>query len=131
MTLGSRVVALQGDDVMLVRQAYSPGWILPGGGVERGETFMKAAIREAREEAGLVAEGPLQLLGIFSNEAIFRGDHVACFVMRDFSRTDWKPDLEILEAKFFPTSRLPEGTTAGSRRRLGEIIGNEPIAEHW
>ena len=63
MTLGARVVALRGDEVMLVKQSYTTGWILPGGGVERGETLLQAAIREVREEAGLVAEGPLRLHG--------------------------------------------------------------------
>lgn len=131
MTLGSRVVALQGDEVMLVKQSYAPGWILPGGGVERGETFLDAAIREAREEAGLVAEGPLKLHGIFSNEAVFRGDHVACFVMREFSRAAWSPGLEISDARFFPTNRLPEHITEGSRRRLAEILDGVALTTHW
>jgi 8-oxo-dGTP pyrophosphatase MutT (NUDIX family) len=131
MTLGARVVALRDGEVMLVKQSYAPGWILPGGGVERGETLLEAALREAREEAGLVAEGPLQLHGIFSNHAIFPGDHVALYVMRQFSRADWSPDHEILDARFFPTTSLPEGTTASSRRRLAEILDGVPISEHW
>lgn len=131
MTLGARVVALKGDEVMLVKQSYSPGWILPGGGVERGETLLQAAIREVLEEAGLVAEGPLQLHGIFANEAKFRGDHVACYVMREFSRVEWSPDLEISDARFFPASSLPESTTDGSRRRIAEILDGVPISPHW
>lgn len=131
MTLGSRVVALKGDEVMLVQHSYSPGWILPGGGVERGETLVEAAIREAREEAGLIADGPLELHGIFSNDAVFRGDHVACFVMRAFSQANWSPDLEISAARFFPVKALPEGTTEGSRRRLAEIVDGIPISQHW
>ena len=131
MTLGSRVAAVQSDEVMLVKQTYAPGWILPGGGVERGETFVDAALREAREEAGLVAEGPLQLHGIFSNEAVFRGDHVACFVMREFSRVAWSPDLEISDARFFSAKRLPEDTNEGSRRRIAEILDGVPLTTHW
>ncbi len=131
MTLGSRVAAVQGDEVMLVKQSYAPGWILPGGGVERGETFVDAAIREVLEEAGLVAEGPLQLHGIFSNEAVFRGDHVACFVMREFSRVAWSPDLEISDARFFSAKHLPEDTNEGSRRRIAEILDGVPLTTHW
>lgn len=131
MTLGARVVALKGNEVMLVKQSYAPGWILPGGGVERGETLLEAAIREAREEAGLVAEGPLELHGMFANEALFRGDHVACYVMREFSQDVWSPDHEIVEARFFPAARLPQGTTGGSRRRIAEILDGVPISSHW
>ena len=131
MTLGARVVALRGDEVMLIKQSYTTGWILPGGGVERGETLLEAAIREVREEAGLVAKGPLQLHGIFANEAKFRGDHVACYIMREFSQVDWSPDLEISDARFFPFSALPEDTSEGSQRRLAEILHGVPVAEQW
>ena len=41
--------------ILLVRQAYGLHlWTLPGGLVEPGESYTKAAIRELREETGLV-----------------------------------------------------------------------------
>ena len=43
--------------VLIVRRARAPGqgiYTLPGGGVELGETLAEAAIREVREETGLV-----------------------------------------------------------------------------
>jgi 8-oxo-dGTP pyrophosphatase MutT (NUDIX family) len=114
-----------------VKQSYSPGWILPGGGVEKGELLIPSAIREIREETGVVAEGPLQLHGIFSNETNFPGDFICLYTLRQFAREAWKPDHEILEARFFPIEQLPVDITEGSRRRLDEIVKGHPITEHW
>ncbi len=131
MTLGARVAVLDDQgQVMLVQHTYSPGWILPGGGVEKGETLAAAALREIREEAGIIGEAPV-LHGIFSNEPAFRGDHVACFVVRQFSRAAWKPNMEIAAAQFFAVADLPEATTGGTRRRIAEIIHGAAISEMW
>lgn len=131
MTLGARVAVIDSNGhVLLVRHTYSSGWILPGGGVERGETLVTAALREILEEAGIIGEAPV-FHGMFSNEPVFPGDHVACYVVRQFSRTDWKPNAEIAEARFFAIDALPEDTTGGTRRRLAEILDGAPIAEMW
>ena len=133
MTLGTRTVVLTGDpaEVLLVRHAYAPGWLLPGGGVERGETLADSALRELREEAGIVAEEPLQFHAIFLNDTQFRGDHVACFVLRRFHQADFTPNAEIAEARFFPVAALPEATTGGTRRRIAEVTSGAAPAQTW
>jgi ADP-ribose pyrophosphatase YjhB (NUDIX family) len=54
--------------LVLVKRAIEPGygkWVFPGGYVDRGEEIRMAAIREAREEAGLDVRLD-RLVGIYS-----------------------------------------------------------------
>lgn len=48
------VVQNAGGRVLLVRPTYKPGWDLPGGYVERGESPAAGCQRELHEEVGLV-----------------------------------------------------------------------------
>jgi 8-oxo-dGTP pyrophosphatase MutT (NUDIX family) len=130
-TLGVRMAVFdEKNQVLLVRHTYSPGWILPGGGVERGETLRVAAMRELVEEGGIVARD-LEFHGMFSNEPHFPGDYVACYIVRQFDRQDWKSDLEIAESKFFALNNLPKDITTGSKRRIDEILTGTAISEYW
>jgi len=132
LTLGTRTAVFDVENrVLLVQHSYGPGWLLPGGGVERGETIFDSAKRETREEAGIIAEEEPVLKGICLNEEQFPGDHVAVLTLRKFMQVPWKPTLEIAHVQFFAIDKLPEGTTGGTRRRLDEIISNREIARHW
>lgn len=132
LTLGTRTAVFDGENrVLLVRHSYGPGWFLPGGGVERGETIYQSAKREVREEAGIIAQEDPVLRGICLNDGQFPGDHVAVLTLHRFSREAWKPGLEISQAQFFPLEHLPDGTSGGTRRRLAEIVASHDIARHW
>src|SRR5579864_85801 len=85
MTLGVRALVLDKEDqVLLVRHTYVPGWHLPGGGVEQGETVLDAVTRELREEGNIELEEEPRLHGIFFNKRISPRDHVAVYVVRRF-----------------------------------------------
>ncbi len=48
------IIIETGGGIVLIKRKNPPhGWALPGGFVDYGESFEKAAVREAREETGL------------------------------------------------------------------------------
>jgi ADP-ribose pyrophosphatase YjhB (NUDIX family) len=133
MTLGVRGMVLDGEGrVFLVRHSYVPGWHMPGGGVEAGETFRHSLTRELAEEGNITLTAEPVLHGIFLNEAMARRDHVAVYVCRDFVQTaPRRPDREIVESGFYPVTALPEGTTRGTRARLAEVLQGATPSLVW
>ena len=79
----------RGDEVLAVHRSPENGayWHSIAGGVEVGETFAEAAVRELREETGLVAEvTPLD------HSFAYEGIQVESFVTD--APAGWEPTLD-------------------------------------
>ena len=133
MTLGVRVLVRDDEGrILLVRHTYVPGWYLPGGGVERGETFLQAVRKELREECAIEALDDPKLFALYRNPRTSRYDHVALFVCPNWRQVEVKePDDEIAEIGFFHYDNLPDGTSIPTQDRLAELIENQPVNEIW
>lgn len=133
MTLGVRAALLMDGQVMLVRHSYTPGWYLPGGGVEAGESVREALAREVGEETGAILSGAPELYGLYRNKTANRRDHVALFVCRDWHQPAQPrlPNAEIVDCRLFSVSDLPSDATAATRLRLDEILKGKPAAADW
>jgi 8-oxo-dGTP diphosphatase len=74
------VIELPGGGIVLIERRHPPpGWALPGGFVDVGETVEAAAVREAREETSLEVE-LVELLGVYSDPARDPRGHTASVV---------------------------------------------------
>lgn len=134
MTLGVRGLIYDKDRnaVFLIRHTYVPGWQLPGGGVETGETLEIALRRELSEEGNIELPSAPSLRSMHFNRQASRRDHVGFFLITDFRQPEpKKPDHEIAEAGFFPLDALPEMTTPATIRRIGEAIHGEASSPYW
>jgi ADP-ribose pyrophosphatase YjhB (NUDIX family) len=133
MTLGVRAVVLDADNrVFLVRHTYVSGWYLPGGGVEVGQSFREAMLRELMEEGRIEVLGEPSLLGVYLNSHVSLRDHVAVYVVREFRQDRApEPNREIAETGFFALDALPEDTTKGTRLRIAEVLGTRPVGTTW
>lgn len=112
--VGSAVLLLQKDQVLLQRRKDNGLWGIPGGSLEPGESLEEAAIRETFEEVGLVIE-KLTLFGVYSGKDQFyvypNGDQIydvcVAYSSHDF-HGEIQPDTsEVLELAFFPLDELP------------------------
>ena len=131
LTGGVRVLVTDGREVLLVRHTYVRGLHLPGGGVEVGETFERAAIKELREEVAVTPGAPLELYGLYLNTKVTKRDHVALYVCRSWTRSDWRPNREIAEAGFHPLDALPGDVTDATRRRIAEVTEGRSPDPYW
>jgi len=134
MTFGVRglVYDAGSNSVFLIRHTYVPGWQLPGGGVEVGETAIEALERELFEEGNIEIAAPPALKSIHFNRKASRRDHVAFYLVEGYRQATPKlPDREIAEAGFFPLDRLPDHTTPATLRRIAEVFGGAPASPDW
>ncbi len=134
MTLGVRALVLDesGTKVFLIRHTYVPGWQMPGGGVEPGETLREALDKELMEEGNIRLTAAPDMFQVYFNRRMSRRDHVALFVCKSCVQDSPKqPDHEIADSGFFPLNELPDGTTSATRARLAEVFDGVHVSQIW
>ena len=92
--------------ILLVRHSYGPPvWAFPGGGMQRHETPVVAALREFREELGCEL-GDARRLTTFKENYLgaVNVSHVFTGLVEGVPRPDGR---EIVEARFFDRGELP------------------------
>lgn len=122
---GAFVVLFKDDskkEVFLVFRSDYPIWVLPGGGIERGETPEEAAIREAREESGFEVKltkklGTYEFLNrqkkLVRKTYLFEGRVIS---------GEFKPEYPGGKGRWFDVNGLPFETMHRTRVKIRDAV---------
>lgn len=112
--------------VLLVQRRDVPVWVLPGGGVDVGESFEKALLREIDEETGFQVQ-------ILRKSAEYTPiNHLASLTHVFVCQiTDGKMGLseETRAIRFFPLADLPSSLFFPHRLWLNEALSNQAMIQ--
>ena len=80
---GSRAVIMQDEKILLTHEINSGWWLIPGGGMEAGETPEECCIREVEEETGYIVRPLKQFLIMheYYEEYRYTGYYFVCEVI--------------------------------------------------
>jgi 8-oxo-dGTP pyrophosphatase MutT (NUDIX family) len=131
-TTGVKVIVFNSDGaLLLVRNGYGAShlFVLPGGGVSRGESPAAAAAREMREELGLELKN-VDPVRTYTSAAEGKRDTIHLFraVSDDVPQVD---GVEVIEARFCSLGALPNQISPATARRVGELEGKRPYDGRW
>jgi ADP-ribose pyrophosphatase YjhB (NUDIX family) len=115
------VAVLQDNKILLTQRDDFETWILPGGGVELGESIAQAAIRETKEETGLDVE-LTKLVGIYSRLGNFLKGHVVLFIGKQIGGEIKCQPGETIAVEWFPFDEIPSPLSLGHQRRIQDAI---------
>jgi 8-oxo-dGTP pyrophosphatase MutT (NUDIX family) len=113
-----RIIVLASNKILLQRSSFGHQlWSLPGGGIEKGENPMHAALRELKEETDLtLSESQIECIG---EDRLPSGKHWPMVdlvfykaELKTTPKTTITRPYEILELGWFSLTALPENRSA-------------------
>lgn len=119
------IIPNDNNEILLVREANSGTWSMPGGWCDLYKTPSEAAFAEVSQEAG-VEPKMVRLLGILDRTPFKSNQNVPEYVLVFVGNVDGKKFHEhcheTTDVKFFPIDNLPEMSRKLSHDEIKRII---------
>ncbi len=132
--VGTACLVWFGEGLVLGRRgrgANKGKWVLPGGGVEVGEDWRVAGVREVLEETGLsvmIADAvPTYVMQIIGDRS-----HRICLVVSAYvvgAFDDIRPSEELVEVALFMPGEIPVAELSAPVRQCLEALGIIAVGE--
>lgn len=128
-TFGVNVAILDAGRVLLTQREDFEVWCLPGGHVQPGESAETAALREVREETGLVVE-LTRHVGTYTRPRWRDGRYrIVVFAAQPVGGALLAQPEEVVALGYFAPDALPHPLLLGQEQRLRDVFeGRRSIA---
>lgn len=121
--------------MLLVQHLSGTAWYLPGGGVDKGESFVAAVLRELREEIALEVTAVDRLHGLYHSRREAKDDHIAIFLVLvdsgQAARVRIADPRELGNLAWFEVDALPDEISPATRRRIAEYRAGQTGLGAW
>ncbi|MFY7842865.1 MAG: NUDIX hydrolase [Rhabdochlamydiaceae bacterium] len=118
------VIIFKNGEVLLTKRRDIPVWVLPGGGIEKGESPEQSAIREALEETGFKVSIKRKVAEYHPTNKLTHYTHFfECEIIDGVLQTT----DETIEASFFSTDQLPQLMPPTYRYWIRDTLQNYPF----
>lgn len=118
------IIENEAAQALIVKANYKSHWTFPGGLIDAGETPLQAAVREAREEVGLVIDSATVAFVWVANRASKVADTYQ-FVFRTILPKGAAEHIVLQAEEIDDYAWISKADVEASERHYGKVI------EHW
>lgn len=129
IVIGAAALVQQAGQLLLVKRRDNGLWGLPAGSKELNESLTTTAIRELREETGLMGQQPKLLAVVSGSQMQYQypnGDQIDSVTTVYALQASGQPTSsdETSDVRLFDWQQLPENLTLITSRILNELKSN-------